>query len=373
MASIAADGPETKGRSTKRGGPRGLGLQVLAGMAVGLALGLVARTWELAWLAELLATIGSIFVQLLKVIVAPLVFTAVVASIANLRETAQAARLAWKTLLWFAITAALAVAIGLIIGLLLRPGEQHTISAAAGIAPSNVGGWTDFLKGLVPSNYLGLTASTSQSEGGALTTSLGINVLQLLILSIVVGIAAVKSGEAGKPFLDFAQSALVIVRRILLWVIRLTPIGSAGLLGAAVARYGWEALAGLGWFAFAVYLGLFLVLFGLYPLLLRLNGLSVRAFFAAVWPAIQLGFVTRSSIGTLPVTEEVTTERLGVPRAYASFAVPLGATTKMDGCASIYPAIAALFIAQFYGIALPRPTICSSPSSRCWDRRRRRA
>src|SRR5690606_2035074 len=79
---------------------------------------------------------------------------------------------------------------------------------------------------------------------------------------------------------------------------------------------------------------------------------SVGRFFAAAWPAIQLGFVSRSSIGTLPVTEEVTVERLGVPRAYASFAVPLGATTKMDGCAAIYPAVSALFVAQFYGLAL---------------------
>ena len=167
-----------------------------------------------------------------------------------------------------------------------------------------------------------------------------------------MGIAAVRSGEAGVPFLAFVRAALAIVRKILWWIIRLTPIGTAGLIGTAVARNGWDALAGLGWFAFAVYLGLALVLFVVYPALLVFNGLSVRRFFAAVWPAIQLGFVSRSSIGTLPVTEEVTTRGLGVPAAYASFAVPLGATTKMDGCAAIYPAIAALFVAQFYGIAL---------------------
>ncbi len=71
-----------------------------------------------------------------------------------------------------------------------------------------------------------------------------------------------------------------------------------------------------------------------------------------MWPATQLGFVSRSSIGTLPLTERVTERNLGVPREYASFAVPLGATTKMDGCAAVYPAIAAIFVAQFYGIDL---------------------
>ena len=169
---------------------------------------------------------------------------------------------------------------------------------------------------------------------------------------LAVGLAAVRSGEKGAPFLAFCQSALVVVRKLLWWVIRLTPLGTAGLLGTAVARYGWDALAQLGWFAAAIYLGLLLVLFVVYPVLLLTNGIAPRRFFAAAWPAIQLGFVSRSSIGTLPVTEEVVTERLGVPRAYASFAVPLGATTKMDGCAAIYPAISALFVAQFYGIAL---------------------
>ena len=94
------------------------------------------------------------------------------------------------------------------------------------------------------------------------------------------------------------------------------------------------------------------MLFVVYPVLLRLHGLSPLRFFAGAWPAIQLAFVSRSSIGTLPVTERVAEQNLGVPRSYASFAVPLGATTKMDGCASIYPALAAIFVAQFFGVDL---------------------
>ena len=83
-----------------------------------------------------------------------------------------------------------------------------------------------------------------------------------------------------------------------------------------------------------------------------LHGLSPLRFFGGAWPAIQLAFVSRSSIGTLPVTQRVTERNLGVPRSYASFAVPLGATTKMDGCAAIYPALAAIFVAQFFGVEL---------------------
>lgn len=331
----------------------GFTAQIALAMAAGIALGLVARAGgpETAWLAESLATIGSVFVQLLKAIVAPLVFAAVIASIAELGGLANGARLAARTLLWFALTAAIAVAIGLALGLLLQPGAQSGIAAEAARAPATIGGWTDFLKSLIPANIFGLSATTNIGEDGRAATAIGFNILQVLVVAIVLGVAALKAGDAGKPFIAFARSLLAIIRKVLNWIIALTPLGTLGLIGAATARYGWEALAPLGQFAIAIYLGLALVLFGLYPLLLRLNGIGVRRFFAAAWPAIQLGFVTRSSIATLPVTEQAV-ERMGVPRAYASFAVPLGATTKMDGCAAIYPAIAALFVAQYYGLAL---------------------
>ena len=145
---------------------------------------------------------------------------------------------------------------------------------------------------------------------------------------------------------------LAIVQKVLWWIIRLAPIGTAALIGNAVATYGWDAIGSLGVFTVSIYVGLAVVFFVVYPLIVRAHGLSVRAFYSGVWPATQLGFVSRSSIGTLPLTERVTERNLGVPREYASFAVPLGATTKMDGCAAIYPAIAALFVAQFYGIDL---------------------
>jgi Na+/H+-dicarboxylate symporter len=165
-------------------------------------------------------------------------------------------------------------------------------------------------------------------------------------------VAALSVGERANPFLTFNESLLAIVRKILWWVIRLTPIGTIGLLGKAVAQYGWQTLGQLSWYALAIYIGLAIVLLVVYPLLLILHGLSPARFFAGAWPAIQLAFVSRSSVGTMPVTEAVTERSLGVPREYAAFAVPLGSTTKMDGCAAIYPAISAIFVAQFYQIPL---------------------
>ena len=336
---------------------RSFGFQVLAGMVVGLLLGLVARQigagpdGELNWLATTLKTVGSIFVSLLKAIVPPLVFAAIVASIANLRALDNAARLAGQTLLWFAITALIAVAIGITIGVIVQPGVGVSTAALAAKQPDSIGGWLDFLKGLVPGNSLALSAGSKTSDTGAITTTVSFNILQLLVISIAVGLATLKIGDKAEPFLAFVRSLLAVVRAILGWVIRLTPIGSAALIGTAIATYGWSALAQLGSFTASVYLGLALVLLVVYPLLLIANGLKPAAFFAKAWPAIQLGFVSRSSVGTLPVTEAVT-ERLVVEKGYAAFAIPLASTTKMDGCASIYPALAAIFVAGFYGIPL---------------------
>lgn len=358
MSSSPSTSTPTEPRTRRR--LPSFGVQVLIGLVLGVLLGLVARTMgadgvdaatgevDPNWLTETLTTVGSIFVTLLKTVVPPLVFLAIVASIANLREVTGAARLAWKTLAWFAGTALIAVAIGIVLGLVIQPGNHTSVSAEAAAAPDSTGSWLDFLTGLVPANMLGLEASTA-SDG---SVGLSFNVLQILVVAIAVGIAALKVGEAADPFLALVRSALAVVQKVLWWIILLAPIATVGLLGKAVASYGWDALGSLGTFAAAIYLGLALVMFVVYPVLLRTNGLSVRQFFTGAWPAISLAFVSRSSIGTMPVTQTVTERNLGVPRAYASFAVPLGATTKMDGCASIYPAISAIFVAQFFGVDL---------------------
>ncbi|WP_051297739.1 dicarboxylate/amino acid:cation symporter [Brevibacterium album] len=335
------------------------GWQVLTGLVLGVVLGLVAAgIGEVPGTGEnggpgpnalmiVLETIGSIFVTLLKALVPPLIFLAIVSSIANLRQVTNAARLAWKTLVWFALTSLIAVAIGIALGILTTPGARTGVDASAAEASQTQGGWLDFLVGLVPANFIGLEGSAGDDG----TLSLSFNALQILVISIAVGIAVLSVGEKADPFLRFTSSALAIVQRLLWWVIRLAPIGTVGLLGNAVASYGWAAIGQLGVFTADVYIGMLVVALLVYPVLLRVSGLSVRSFLRGVWPATSLGFVSRSSLGTMPMTQTVT-ERMGVPAHYASFAVPLGATTKMDGCAAIYPSLAAIFVANFYGVQL---------------------
>ena len=314
-------------------------LQLLLGLVVGAALGFVARAWEITWLADTLTEVGNIFVQLLKLAVAPLVFTAVVVSVANLGNVTGAARLAGKTLLWFMATALIAVVIGIALGLIINPGQGVTLDTSQARAPENTGSWIDFLTGIIPTNVV-----TAFSE---------LNVLQIVFLGIVLGAAALAIGEKAEPFLSLSRSVLELVQKALWWVIRLAPIGTAGLIGKSVATYGWDLLAPLTRFTIGVYVGCLIVLVAVYPALLALVGkVNPITFYRNAWPAVELAFVSRSSVGTLPLPQKVTIERLGVDRDYASFAVPFGATTKMDGCASIYPALAAIFVAQVFGVPL---------------------
>ncbi|WP_371498673.1 dicarboxylate/amino acid:cation symporter [Kitasatospora sp. NBC_00374] len=313
-------------------------VQIVGGLVLGGLLGWLARSQDISWLTTTLETIGKTFVQLLKLAVPPLVFTAIVVSVANLRNVTNAARLAVRTLLWFLITSLIAVAIGLTLGLLTDPGKGAGLSTEGVKGVEDAGTWVDFLTGIVPTNIA--------------TAFVEVNVLQIVFLAVVTGAAILKIGEKAAPVLKLSESVLDLVQTALWWVIRLAPLGTLGLIGKSVAKYGWDLLKPFATLTVDVYVGCALVLFVVYSLLLRfVGGLNPLNFFKGAWPAIQLAFVSRSSVGTLPVTRRVT-ERLGVPTEYASFAVPFGATTKMDGCAAIYPSLAAIFVAQVYGIDL---------------------
>ena len=358
-ANAAAPARATKPQRRLPAWTTSFGWQILAGLVLGLVLGGIAMSIgpdaadNKNGLHATLAAIGGSYVSLLKAAVVPLIFTAIVSSIVGLRKVTNAARLAGQTLLWFAITALIAVTVGIALGLVLRPGAAASQTELETGDPYTVGSWWNFLIGLVPSNFLGLGVGGSvDADTGALAASANFNVLQVIVISVAIGIAALKIGEKAEPFIKLTESALAIIQKVLWWIIRIAPLGTLGLIGNAVAEYGWNKMGSLTWFVATLYLGLAIVLFVVYPAIVRAHGLSIKQYFSGVWPAVQLGFVSRSSIGTMPLTERVTERNLGVPRGYASFAVPLGATTKMDGCAALYPAIAAIFIAQFFGIEL---------------------
>ena len=144
----------------------GFGAQVVYGLIIGLILGFMARsTGDDSSLRTALDEVGSTYVTLLKLLIPPLVVTAVVVSIANLRQVAGAAKLAVSTLIWFAITSFVSVVIAIVLGLVIKPGVNSGVDASAAQEPSSVGSWWGFLQSIVPQNFLGLGVKISEAAG----------------------------------------------------------------------------------------------------------------------------------------------------------------------------------------------------------------
>lgn len=350
-SSGAATRPDTENHAPARGrrfrvfDPKVFTVAILASLVLGALLGWIAQSTGTAWLITTLDTIGSVFTDLLTFTVLPLIFTAIVVGINSLRSIGggrTAARLGGKTALWFAITSLIAVLIGIGVGKLLRPGAGLSIQPdsqqLSEVNEMAGGSWLGLISGLVPEH---LVAAFAEGE-----------TLQVVFVSLIVGAAAYSLGDRARPFVEFNRAVFEIIQRVLGWIIRLAPIGIIGLIGNAVATYGNEFFAPLIKLTAATYLGCALVLFAVYPLLLWTVGkVNPATYLAKSWTALQFAFASGSSGATLPLTRQ-STVNLGVRPSYANFAVPLGTTTKMDGCASVYPAVAAIFIANLFGIQL---------------------
>ncbi|WP_158892038.1 dicarboxylate/amino acid:cation symporter [Amycolatopsis anabasis] len=330
--------------------PKVFATAVIGSLVVGALLGVLARSTKTEWLTETLSRIGTVFTTLLQIAVIPLVFTAIVVGINSLRNLGggkTAARLGGKTVLWFGITSFIAVLIGIAVGKLFNPGSGGLGEGVAATAKNadkaaksadHWGSWSAFIDGIVPKNFF-----TAFTEG---------ETLQVLFLAVIIGAAAYSLGDRAKPFVDFTTSVFEIIQRYLGWIVRLAPIGIVGLIGAAVANYGDALFRPLLSLTVAVYVGSLLVLFVVYPILLRFFAkVSPLRFFGKAWTAIQFAFVSQSSGATLPLTRQ-STVNLGVDPAYAGFATPLASATKMDGCAAVFPAIGAIFIANISGVSL---------------------
>nr|WP_199740593.1 dicarboxylate/amino acid:cation symporter [Saccharopolyspora rhizosphaerae] len=337
--------PTTAARSRLRFNPKLFAIAVLASLVLGALLGWVAKQTGADWLVTALDTVGSTFTKLLSFTVLPLIFTAIVVGITSLRALGggrTAARLGGKTALWFALTSLIAVVIGLVVGNLFQPGRGLVIEPdpekLQAIGQKTEGSWLDLLNGLVPENLISAFA-----EG---------ETLQVVFVSLIVGAATYSLGDRAAPFVAFNKAAFEVIQRVLGWIVRLAPLGTLGLVGNAVATYGNEFFLPLAKLIGSTYVACLLVLFAVYPLLLALVAkVSPARFFSKAWTVLQFAFVSRSSGATLPMTRQAA-ENLGVPPSYASFAVPLASTTKMDGCAAIYPAVGSLFIANLFGIQL---------------------
>jgi len=309
--------------------------RVLAGFVLGALAGWLMGPAAQTWFGPL----GTVYVTLIRMIAVPLVLFAVINAVASLHGQKSVAALGGRTFLWFAATAALAVGVGLAVGLVLKPGHGLTgLEMAADYTPREVPTPVQVLLDVVPANPFKALA-----EG---------KILQVIFFAGLVGFALVKLGERTARLRALAGEASEMMIQVTRFVLEMTPLGTFGLIAGLVGSYGFEKLLPLGSFVFALYLACALHIVVVYGGLLLAHGLNPLRFFRGAAPGMQVGFVSSSSFASMPVAMRSVTHNLGVDRDYAAFAVPLGASIKMDGCGAIYPALTSVFVAQYFGIDL---------------------
>jgi len=326
--------------------------RVLAGFVLGALAGWVFGADAKTWFGPL----GDLYVTGIKMIAVPLVFFAVINAVASLHGQKSIAALGGRTFLWFAGTAVLAVGVGLLVGTVLQPGAGVTsLQIDASYKPREVPSPIQVLLDVVPANPFYALAGVGTTKNAAGETVLAAgrgSILPVIFFAALLGFAMVKLGERVANARKLVGEASDIMIRVTRFVLEFTPIGTFGLIAALVGSYGFGKLLPLGNFVLALYIACAVHIVFVYGGLLLAHGLNPLKFFRGAAPGMQVGFVASSSFAAMPASLRSVTHNLGVDRDYAAFAVPLGASIKMDGCGAIYPALCAVFISQYMGTPL---------------------
>ena len=327
--------------------------KILIGMFLGLVWGLSADSLGLLdFTRDWIKPFGDIFIRALKLIAIPLVIVSLIDGVSNLSDVAKLSRLGGKTIAFYLFTTVVAVSIGLLTVNLIKPGTflseerrdffRDQYASDVDLTVSNVAGEShgplQVLVDIVPENLF-----TSLSNN--------INMLQVIFFAILFGVAMILSPKQKvatvKSFFDGVNRIILSIVDIIMMY---APLGVFALL--ASMNIDFELIKTLGVYSLNVVLALGLMVFLIYPTLLRIfSKIRFFTFLKGVLPAQILAFSTSSSAATLPVTMKCVENNLGVSEEVSSFVLPLGATINMDGT-SIHQGVSAVFIAQAFGIAL---------------------
>jgi Na+/H+-dicarboxylate symporter len=326
-----------------------LNVRILLGAALGLIGGVLlgmhgTETKGAQWFLYGCEIVGGLFIDLLKMILIPLVFTSITVGIANLRAHAQMDRV-WKyTLGYFFLTTSLAVILGLIVVNVFKPGvglEMTLFEDAMANFQMNQMSLPEFVRSFLRNLFL--NPLTAMAQG---------NILPTVLFAMFLGIAMVLAGNKAKVLLGFFSEFFELIMMMVGWIMQIAPFGIMALLIQLVATQDISILFALGKFI-CVVLGatLFHGLIILPGVLFAVTRISPARFFSALKEALLTALSTSSSSATLPVTMRCVEEKLKVNKDVAGFVLPLGATINMDGTA-LYEAVAALFVANIVGIEL---------------------
>ena len=331
--------------------------KILIGMVLGVlfAVLMVQFAWGADFIKDWIKPFGKMFINALKLIAVPLILASLIKGVSDLKDISKLSKMGGKTIITYVATTIIAVCIGLLVVNVVQPGKsiseetrtellenykEDAESKKEAALKQKETGPLQALQDLIPSNIV-----SSASDNG--------NMLQIIVFAIFFGIGLILIPEdKAKPVKSFFDGFNEVILKLIDLIMLAAPFGVFALLATLVAESpSIDLFKALLWYAFSVVLGLAIMIM-LYALIVKIfTKKSPSFFFKGISPAQLLAFSTSSSAATLPVTMERVEEHLGVEEEVASFVLPIGATINMDGT-SLYQAVAAVFIAQTFGMDL---------------------
>ena len=331
--------------------------KILLGMLVGVLFALLLTNfdWGASFIGDWIKPFGTIFISSLKLIAIPLILAALIKGISDLKDISSLSKMGMRTISIYVLTTVIAVSIGLTVVSLIQPGKtinedtrNELVEAYGGDADAKLlaaaaqkdAGPLQALIDLVPSNIVSAASSNR-------------NMLQVIFFAVFFGISLILiPQEKAKTVKDFFDGLNEVILKMVDLIMLAAPYGVFALMAALVVEApSADLFAALGMYAISVVFGLLLMVVFYIVLVKIVTKKSSKFFLNGIAPAQLLAFSTSSSAATLPVTMERVTEHLGVEEEVSSFVLPIGATINMDGT-SLYQAVAAVFIAQAFGMDL---------------------
>jgi DAACS family dicarboxylate/amino acid:cation (Na+ or H+) symporter len=350
--------------------PKGIALhtKILIGLLVGVIGGLAAnQLWGgsdpgvASFISNFTQPVGTLFLNLLLMIVVPLVFSSLIVGVAGIGDIRKLGRIGLKSFAYCLILSAISVVIGLGLANTIRPGERISPEIAtqlkdkfssnaatateaqkkAAEAAKTDSGLMQAVKTIVPKNVFNSISGENP------------NMLHIMFFALIIGIAiTLLPAPVSAPFVGVMESLFKITSKIIDIIMKFAPYAVACLIFNNIAQFGIELLQSLGWFVVTVLVGLGLHFFGVYSLSIwLLSKMNPIDFFRRVWLVIVTAFSTSSSNATLPTALRVSEENLGVPKEINSFVLTVGATANQNGTA-LYEGVTVLFLAQLAGVDL---------------------
>ena len=316
-----------------------LSVKIFIALVASVIVGLIAGPESLPFIKHWIAPIGAIFINLIKMMIVPVVFTSLVVGMTSLGDTHTLGRIGMKTVAIYLVTTAVAIVIGFAVAIIGQPGIGLVMTGDATVTVKEAPSIMQVFVNMVPTNPVESMAKAQ--------------ILPVIVFALFVGVGILQvGGEKSQVLIKFFDAAAEVCYKVIAMIMAISPIGVFALLLPVVAAHGPKVLLPLISVILCMAVGSVIHAVGVYSMLAKFGGkMSPLTFFAGMSEAMMIAFTTCSSAGTLPVNMKNLQEKLGVSREVTSFVLPLGATINMDGTA-LYMGVCSLFIANVFGVDL---------------------